>query len=212
MGQALSYSLSQESSLSFFFSFLAISQFGLLSHIIPFRLSSGHWGLVFTLRTDDTTHTSLSRSPSLLVDTSLWATSLLAVAVRCLFCGLFFCFFFFLFSQLCCPLRFQNSPQTHLWEGFLLFGNFCFTTPSSGRISVPNSFVSLFVFYILFYLLSKRMGCLSECLVSSASIQKLFCGSWSAFKWSFDAFVGEKVVSLSYSSTILGLPPLTLYF
>ena len=40
--------------------------------------------------------------------------------------------------------------------------------------------VSLFlVFYILSYLLSKRMGCLSGWLVSSASVQKLFCGSCS---------------------------------
>ena len=31
---------------------------------------------------------------------------------------------FFFSSQICCPLRFQNSPQTHLYEGFLLFGNF----------------------------------------------------------------------------------------
>ena len=31
----------------------------------------------------------------------------------------------------------------------------------------------------------------SGCLVSSASIQKLFCGSCWAFKWSFDEFVGE---------------------
>ena len=51
------------------------------------------------------------------------------------------------------------------------------------------------------------MGCLSGCLVSSTSIQKLFCGRCSALKWSFDEFVGEKVVSLSYSSAILG-PPL----
>ena len=42
--------------------------------------------------------------------------------------------------------------------------------------------------------------------MSSASIQKLFCGSYSAFKWSFDEFVGEKVVSSSYSSN-LGLHP-----
>ena len=53
-------------------------------------------------------------------------------------------------------------------------------------------------------LLLKRMGCLSGCLVSSTSIQKLFCGSCSTFKWSFDEFVGEKVVFSSYSSTILG--------
>ena len=112
-----------------------------------------------------------------------------------------FCFFP---SQLCCPLRFQNSPQTRWWEGFLEFGNFSsFMTPSPGWVSIPNSFVSLFVFYILSYLLSKRMGCLSGCLMSSARVQKLFCGSCSAFKWSFDEFVGEKMVSPSYSSTIL---------
>ena len=44
--------------------------------------------------------------------------------------------------------------------------------------------------------------------MSSAGIQKLFCGIYSAFKCSFDEFVGEKVVSPSYSSTILGLLPL----
>ena len=48
------------------------------------------------------------------------------------------------------------------------------------------------------------MGCLSGCLMSSASIQKLFFffGICSAFKGSFDEFVGEKVVSPSYSSAI----------
>ena len=34
----------------------------------------------------------------------------------------------------------------------------------------------------------------SECLMSSAGIQKLFCGIYSAFKCSFDEFVGEKVI------------------
>ena len=43
--------------------------------------------------------------------------------------------------------------------------------------------------------------------MSSAGIQKLFCGFYSAFKCSFDEFVREKVVSLSYSSAILGPPP-----
>jgi len=115
-----------------------------------------------------------------------------------------FLFFFFFSSQLCCPLSFQNSPQTHQWEDFLVFGNFSpFMTPSPGQVSFPNSFVPLFIFYILSHLLSKRMGCLSGCLVSSTSMQKLFCGICSAFKLSFDEFVGEKVVSLSYSFTIL---------
>ena len=86
-----------------------------------------------------------------------------------------------------------------VWKLFSLF-----KTPFPGWISIPTSFVSLFIFYILSYLLLKTMGCLSGCLMSSASIHKLFCGICSAFKCSFDEFVEEKVVSLSYSSTILG--------
>ena len=50
------------------------------------------------------------------------------------------------------------------------------------------------------------MGCFSGCLMSSGGIQKLFCGMYSAFKYSFHEFVGEKVASPSYCSTILGLP------
>ena len=92
------------------------------------------------------------------------------------------------------------------------FGNFFFKTPSPGRISVPTSFVSLFIFYILSYLLLKTMGCFSGCLISSAGFQKLFCGIYSVFKCSFDEFVGEKVVSLSYSSAILGPPLMPFIF
>ena len=51
------------------------------------------------------------------------------------------------------------------------------------------------------------MICFSWFLMSSASIQKLCCIIYSALKCSFDEFVGEKVVSPSYSSAILGLPP-----
>ncbi|KAB0338487.1 hypothetical protein FD754_024542 [Muntiacus muntjak] len=50
------------------------------------------------------------------------------------------------------------------------------------------------------------MGCFSGCLMSSASGQK-FCEVCSAFRCSFDEFVGEKVVSQSYSSVILAPPP-----
>ena len=79
-------------------------------------------------------------------------------------------------------------------------------TPFPGRVSVPSSFVSLFIFYVLSYLLSKTMGCFSGRLMSSASDQKLFCEVCSAFNYSFDEFVGEKVVSPSYSSAILASP------
>ena len=81
-----------------------------------------------------------------------------------------------------------------------------FKTPFPGRkSSLP--LLSLFLSFIFFsYLLLKTMGCFSRCLMSSARIQKLFCGIYSGFKCSFDEFVGEKVVSLSYSSTILRPP------
>ena len=80
-------------------------------------------------------------------------------------------------------------------------------TPFLGWISVLSSFVSLFIFYVLSYLLSKTMGCFSGHLMTSARDQKLFCEVCSAFRYSFDEFVGEKVVSPSYSSAILGPPP-----
>ena len=114
-------------------------------------------------------------------------------------------------SLLCCPLCFQGSPQTQQQECFLVFGNFSlFKTPFLGWSSLTTSFVSFFfffVFYIFSYLVLKIMTCSSGCLMSSASIQKLFCGIYSALECSFEEFVREKVVSLSYSSTILGPPP-----
>ena len=100
---------------------------------------------------------------------------------------------FLFLPQLCCLLRFQSSPLTHLWEGFLLCVNFSsFTTSSPGQVSIPKSFASVFVFYILSYLLWKRLCCFSGCLVSSTSIQNLFCRSFSTFKLSFHVFfLGE---------------------
>ena len=90
-----------------------------------------------------------------------------------------------------------------------MFGNFSlFKTPFPGRNSVPPSFVSFFVFYIFSYLLSGFSGC----LMSSAGIQKLFCGIYSTIKCSFDEFLGEKVFSPSYSSAILAPPPISVLY
>ena len=55
------------------------------------------------------------------------------------------------------------------------------------------------------------LGCFFGCLMSSTSIQKLFCGIYLAFKCSFDEFVGEKVFSPSYSSAVLA-PPTCVFF
>ena len=67
--------------------------------------------------------------------------------------------------------------------------------------------LSLFLSFIFFPTSFQRQWALFWCLMSSASIQKLFCEIFSVFKCSFDKFVREKVASPSYSSTILGPPP-----
>ena len=50
------------------------------------------------------------------------------------------------------------------------------------------------------------MGCFSGRLMTSASDQKMFCEVCSAFGYSFDEFLGERVVSPSYFSAVL-VPP-----
>ena len=84
--------------------------------------------------------------------------------------------------------------------------------PSQDRVPSLSLLSLFFGFYIFSYLFLKTMSCFSGCLMSSASIQKLFCGIYSALKCPFDEFVGEKVVSPSYSSAILGLPPISSFF
>ena len=105
--------------------------------------------------------------------------------------------------------RFTTDSAARVFPGVwkLLF----FKTPFLGWSSVPTSFVSLFVFYIFFLPPFEDNGLFSVCLMSSACIQKLFCGIYSAFKCYFDEFVRENVLSLSYSSTILGPPPMVFY-
>ena len=102
--------------------------------------------------------------------------------------------------------RLTTDPPVRVFPGVRKLLSF-FKTPFLGWISIPTSFISMFIFYILSYLLLKTINCLCRFLMSSARVQKLFCGIFSAFKCSFSEFVGEKVVSPSYSSTILG-PPL----
>ena len=133
-----------------------------------------------------------------------WARNLLVLII--------YLFFF----PVMLPSVLPRLAQTRQWGSESV--SWCLETslflrlPSRDRApSLP--LLSLFLSFIFFsYLFSKTMSCFSGCLMSSASIQKLFCGIYSAFKCSFEEFVGEKVVSLSYSSTILGPPPPFLYF
>ena len=111
--------------------------------------------------------------------------------------------FIYFSSQLGCPPRFKTSPRPTSEKVSWCLETSSIKTHFPGWISIPNSIVSLFIFYILSYLVLKTMGCFSGCLMSSASDQKLFYGVCSEFKWSFNEIVGENVVSLSYSSTTL---------
>ena len=155
--------------LFFFLVFLEIPWFGLLSHVSSLRLSSGHSGLVMQ---------PTPPCPALTCWCRMRVSGLLHRQLRLGAYSLgFFNFNFNFSSWLCCPLRFQNSPQSTCERISYFVGNFSFMTPTPGWISVPKTFVSVFVFYILSYLLLKRLGCLPGCLVSSASVQNLFCGS-----------------------------------
>ena len=80
--------------------------------------------------------------------------------------------------------------------------------PFPGRSSLPTSFVSFFIFYIFSYLFLKTTVCFSGCLMSSASLQKLFCVVCSVLKCSFEEFVREKMVFPSYSPAIFTVPPI----
>ena len=176
----------------------------MLSQGSSLKSPSGHSGPVLTL--SNAARTSLPSPRLLVADAGICAASLLGVTIGHVICG--FKLFIYFSSQLHCP---RGSKAHHRLTSESVFWcletSVFFKTPFLGHVSIPTYFVSRFIFYIFSYLLSKTMGCFPRCLMSSACIQKWFCGICLTLKCSFDEFVVEKVVSLSYSSTILGLPP-----
>ena len=182
---------------------VAIPQSGLLAQVSSLRLPLGHSGPVLTLSNAactpypaPTCYWPMQASALLLHWGSYrWARNLWVLI------------YLFIFPPgyvaLCGSKAYHRLGSASV--SWFLETSLFFKTPFQGWSSIPTSFVFLSFIYF-FYLLLKTMGCFSGCLMSSAGIQKLFCGIYSVFKCSFDEFVGEKVVSLSYSSTILGLP------
>ena len=72
------------------------------------------------------------------------------------------------------------------------------------EVQVPSLFFCLcFFFFLLSYPGTWWVSCLLGSLRSSASIQYVFCKSCSTCRCVSDVFVGRKVISTSYSSTIL---------
>ena len=108
----------------FFFVSLAFPWFGLLCHVSPLSVSSGHSISVLTLRTNDAAHSSAPSPHSLWADMSIWAASPLVIAIWHKFCD-------DLLLLLCCP---KVPHWLHLWKGLLLYGNFSFSTPFPGWV------------------------------------------------------------------------------
>ena len=73
--------------------------------------------------------------------------------------------FIYFSSQLCCPLRFQDSPQTHQWECFLVFGNFSLLRLPSWDGSPSLPLLSLFLSFTF-------------CLTSFQRQWAAFLGAW----------------------------------
>ena len=106
---------------------------------------------------------------------SVWATSPLGVVVRLVICGVYLFFFLLVMLPSEIPKLTTDLPVRVSW---------CLETSPPLRLppwdeSMSLTLLSLFIFYILSYLLLKTMGCPSGYLVSSTSIQKLFCGIFS---------------------------------
>ena len=95
--------------------------------------------------------------------------------------------------------RLATDSAVRVFPGVWKLLSFLRLHSQDGSLSLP-----LLSFYLLYFFLPpfEELDCFSGCLMSSAGIQKLFCGIYSTFKCSFDEFVGEKVFSPS-SSIIL---------
>ena len=138
--------------IQFFFSFWWFHSLGYYLMLAPSDCPQGS-GLVLIL--------SMQPVPPCPAPTHLWRTWASVLLLHwLLWLGAYSVGFFFFFPfQLCCLLRFQNSPHTHLWDGFLLCQNFSFTTPSQDR-SPSLTLLPLFLSF-LFCPTSFRRECVA---------------------------------------------------
>ena len=103
----------------------------------------------------------------------------------------------------------KTPPCPHPWGGFWTCWNFSsFSLPPQGAGPCPKILFFFFLnLYLLPYLVLRKLACLFGSQGSPTSIQNVFYMSWSTCRCIFDVFVGRKLISLSYSSTILKVPP-----
>ena len=179
------------------FHMVAIPQSGLPAQVSSLWLHLGHSGLILEK------HCSPHLPAQLLLASCGWrhlhCFSAGRVTIGIVICWFYFFIFPPCYVALCASkARHRLGSESVSWSFKLL----SFKTPFPGQSSLPTSFVYFFIFYIFSYLFLETMICFSGCLMSSASIQKLFCEVYSALKCSFEEFVREKVVFPSYSSAI----------
>ena len=106
------------------------------------------------------------------------------------------------------PSEIPKFPTDPLVRGFpgiwkLLF----FKDSLPGWVFVPNSFVSLSFIFCPISFWRQWAAFLGAWCPLPGGLLGSEVVLWNFLKWSLDEFVGEKVVSPSYSSAILGPPP-----
>ena len=162
---------------------ITIPQSGLLSQASSLRLPSGHSGPLLPV-------------PPLLASGGCERLGCCTSGSCCWPHNLWVLIIYLFFLPVILPFeipRLVTDLPERVFPGF--WKPLFFKNPFPGHISIPTSCPS---FYLLYFVLPpfKHNGLPSGCLMSSAIIQKLFCGICSGFKCSFDEFVGEKVVFL----------------
>ena len=116
----------------------------------------------------------------------------------------------------CALLRGSEAPPSatcslHPRRGFLVCGKLSsFTAPSHWCSPVPNL---LSLFFLFSFALPRYVGSFLPFgkLRSSVSTHLVFCRSCSTCRCISDVFVGRKVISKSYSSTILKISTVGFY-
>ena len=152
---------------------VAIPQSGLLAQVSTLRLPSRHSGLVFAL--SNVARASLPSPRLLVADAGVCAASPLGeLPLGTKSVGFNYLLIFPPGHVALCGSNAHHRLSSESVSRCLLTSPF--KTPFPGQSSIPTSFASFFVFYIFSYLFLKTMSCFSGCLMSSASIHKLFCG------------------------------------
>ena len=129
---------------------------------------------------------------------SVWTTSLLEVDVRHVICGIYlFIYLFFLPVMLHSEIpKLPTDLPVRVFPG--VWKLLLFEDSLLGQISIPTSFC-LTSFW-------RKWAAFLGAWCPLPAFRSCFCGICSGFKCSFNEFVGEIVVSPTYSTAIIGLP------